>query len=135
MFQHIKLDGPGNVAALRQKPVEGKGCLVPAFRGGVGHFKKTLFGEGLLQGNGRWRLLAFQFVELAREALKAGVLVVIAPEEKAGVAGLVVAPVKIDKGLVGQVGDIFRIAAGIKAVKVVREHGLLALLRKNGIRR
>ena len=48
---------------------------------------------------------------------------------------MIVAAVEIVKGLVGQVRNALGIAAGIQAVKRVREQGLLALLGQHGIRR
>ena len=71
------------------------------------------------------------FVQQAQTLL----LRVVAPEEKAGIAGVVVTAVKIVKGRIGQVRDVLRIAAGIQAVQGVREQGLLALLGQDGIGR
>jgi len=135
MLEHFHQQCLMHVPTLAQEPVDREQRALFALGGGIGYFDLPWGFQTRLQRHvGIDRSGSVALKRCCRQA-QALVFRVVAPEEKAGVAGVVVAAVKIVKGLVGEVGDVFRIAAGIKAVERIGEERLLALLRKDGIGR
>ena len=133
VFQHLHEQGLMHVAAFAQQPVDREQGRFLAVGGGVGHFHLPGRVAAGLQGHDgihRAGGVALQGLGHDRQAL---FFRVIAPEEETRVGGMIVAAVEIAEGLVGQVRDGFRVAAGVQAVEHVREDGLLALLGQHGI--
>ena len=135
MFQHFHEQGLAHVAALAQQPVDREQGALFAFGRRVGHLDLARHVPARLQGHGGIRGPGRVARQGRVQQAQALVLGIVAPEEEAGVARMIVAAVEIVKGLVGQVRNALGIAAGIQAVKRVREQGLLALLGQHGIRR
>lgn len=135
VLQHLHEQGLMHVAAFAQQPVDREQGRFLAVGGGVGHFHLPGRVAAGLQGHGGVHRAGGIALQGLGHDLQTLFFRVIAPEEETRVGGMVVAAVEIAEGLVGQVRDDFRVAAGVQAVEHVREDGLLALFGQHGIGR
>ena len=135
--QHFEHQRELHVAPLAAEPVHREEALGVGLARlhGVGHLPAQGAGKGLLQGYGGVDVAERVALELLGHDLQPALLGIVAPEEEAGVARMVVGGVEFPVGLVGQAGYLGRPAAGVEGVERVGEHGVLALLGEAGVGR
>ena len=110
-------------------------ALVAVLARRVGEFELAGHVETRLERHGAVGFAGREAGKVGGEQGEAPFLGIVAPEEEAGVRGVVVRFVERLEGLVGELGDDFGVAAGIEAVGHVREQGLLGVLGQHGVGR